>query len=66
MNEILKLLGTKYSMEIHFDPMMKQYVVTVTNKDKKSARMNMDPLNAETGNFDLLAANIERCIYRLK
>lgn len=64
MNEILKLLGTEYSLQVG-NYRNGEYIISVTNRQGKSVKKVFSMLEAELAKHDVLLCNVEQCILQL-
>ena len=65
MNDILKLLGTEYSLQIG-NYRNGEYFVTVTDSRGHHVKKSFEGVEAETAPHDILLYTVEQCIMDLK
>jgi len=66
MNNILKLLGTSYSMTLEYDYFEEGYRVTIRDRNAHAAQITFCAAAAEEAKNDILTWAIEDCIYEIK
>jgi hypothetical protein len=66
INDLLKLLGRDYTMELTTIQNGEKYVVAISDRENRKFAKCFSGLEAETAEHDVLLCTVEQCILALK
>lgn len=66
MNEILKILGSKYHLRCRFNPYMRVYTVVVGDHKNNQIEAAFSHEEAQLSNIDIFAYTVGRCVEELE